>query len=78
MSRNVLDIRISTLGEEPADLEFKNVQYISFVSSPGGAGEGTYGIPALISEDRIKGELPVKILYVNPANIAAMEVVRTV
>ncbi len=58
-------------------LEFDNVNYISFVSSPGGSGEGTYGIPAMISEERVKRDgLPVKILYVNPANVVAMEAER--
>ncbi len=57
--------------------EFDNVNYVSFVSSPGGSGEGTYGIPAMISEERVKRDgLPVKILYVNPANIVAMEAER--
>ena len=60
-----------------AELEFYDVNYISFVSSPGGSGEGTYGIPAILSDARVKGEgLPVKVLYVNPANIAAIEAVR--
>jgi hypothetical protein len=58
-------------------LIFEDVNYISFVSSPGGAGEGTYGIPAKIAEDSLKREgLPATILYVNPANIAAMKAVR--
>lgn len=53
------------------------IHYISFVSSPGGSGEGTYGIPALLSDATRKAEgLPLRVLYVNPANIAAMEAVR--
>ena len=61
-------------GEYEADpLEFDGVNYVSFVSSPGGQGEGTYGIPAMLADGRVKDEgLPVKILYVNPQNISAM------
>lgn len=61
--------------DEP--LTFTDVNYISFVSSPGGADPGTYGIPAIVSETRYKDEgLPLKVLYVNPSNIAAMQAVR--
>lgn len=59
-------------------LDFTDVNYISFISSPGGQGEGTYGIPAIISEERYKREgLPLRVLFVNPANVAAMDVTRT-
>ncbi len=77
--QNKINVQILTGGpEDEFGLhEFDNVNYISFVSSPGGSGEGTYGIPAMISEDRVKRDgLPVKILYVNPANIVAMEAER--
>lgn len=51
-------------------LEFE-VNYISFVT------EETYGIPAILSDASIKTEgLPVRILYVNPSNIAALEAIR--
>lgn len=50
--------------------EFDDVQYISLIN------DETYGIPALISDDRIKDELPVRILYVNPQNVAAVEAER--
>jgi hypothetical protein len=50
--------------DEP--LEFINVHYISLVS------DQTYGIPALITDHKVKDEgLPVRILYINPANVAA-------
>lgn len=52
-------------------LEFEDIHYISFVTSE------TYAIPAILSEDRYKDEgLPLRVLYVNPANIAAMEAER--
>lgn len=50
--------------------EFTDVNYISLVNNE------TYGIPALITEPRIEDNLPVRILYVNPQNLAAMEVDR--
>ncbi len=56
---------------EVVPLEFSDVNYISFVS------DETYGIPALISEPKVKDDgLPATILYVFPANIVAMEAVR--
>lgn len=61
--------------EEP--IEFEGIHYISFVSTPGGQGEGTWGIPAILSETRYKADgLPLRVLYVNPANICAMEAER--
>lgn len=57
---------------------YKDVNYISFVSSPGGADPGTYGIPAIITEQRYKDEgLPMKVLFVNPANVSSMHAERT-
>lgn len=58
-------------------LAFSDVNFVSFVSSPGGRGEGTYGIPALLGESHVKEEgLPFTVVYVNPANITAMRAVR--
>lgn len=78
---NSIDVTIYPAAYDPTvdgPLEFTDVHYISFVSSPGGSGEGTYGIPAMIADDRIKREgLPLRVLYVNPGNIAAMEAVRS-
>lgn len=55
--------------DEP--IEFEDINYISLVSNE------TYGIPALIAEERVKTEgLPVRILYINPANVAAIEAER--
>lgn len=57
---------------------YKDVNFISFVSSPGGNDPGTYGIPAIITEDKHKSEgLPMRVLYVNPANIAGLLAHRT-
>lgn len=70
---NRINVHVHHLNGEFEPLEFLAVNYVSFVSSPGGQGEGTYGIPAMLADNRVKGEgLPVKILYVNPANITAM------
>jgi hypothetical protein len=73
---NLIDVRIIS-APDCTSYDFKGVHYVSFVSSPGGAGEGTFGIPAILSDERRKAEgLPLKVLYVNPANITAMEAVR--
>lgn len=75
---NKLDVKVYSITEPTVPVEFNDVNYISFVSSPGGQGEGTYGVPAVISERRFKDEgLPLTVLYVNPANIAAMKATRT-
>lgn len=78
---NDIDVTVFPKGEDAVPVDFDAVNYISFVSSPGGQGEGTYGIPALLGNDqaaqRVKDEgLPATILYVNPANIACMKVTR--
>lgn len=69
---NHLNVKVYPARDIPEDpLEFLGVHYISLVSNE------TYGIPALITEDRVKREgLPVKILYINPANVAAFEAER--
>lgn len=72
---NSIDVTVHPAGEagaeNPNGLEFKDVNYISLVVF------NTYGIPAIISEQKTKDEgLPVRVLYVNPANIVAMEAVR--
>lgn len=57
---------------------YKDVNYISFVSSPGGESPGTYGIPAIISDESYKSEgLPMRVLFVNPANVAGLHTERT-
>jgi hypothetical protein len=74
---NEIDVTIHPANEDVEPITFENVNYISFVSSPGGQGEGTYGIPAMIADRKLKDEgLPATILYVNPQNITAMEAVR--
>ena len=73
---NEIDVTVFPIGDAPP-IDFVGVNYISFISSPGGQGEGTYGIPALIATEQLKNEgLPATVLYVNPANIAAMEATR--
>lgn len=75
---NKLDVQVIPSDDPNVTLTYKDVNYISFVSSPGGQGEGTYGIPAIITENKYKAEgLPLRVLYVNPSNIAAMDVTRT-
>jgi hypothetical protein len=74
--RNKIDVTVYPTGEYGADnpngIEFSDVNYISLVTSE------TYGIPALLSEQKTKDEgLPVTILYINPSNIVAYEAKRT-
>lgn len=77
MSAEVFPAGVDPDGEEQA-LLFEDINYISFVSSPGGNSGGTYGIPAIIADAHVKDEgLPVTVLYVNPANVAALLVTRT-
>lgn len=74
---NRIEATVYPMNEDADAISF-TVNYVSFVSSPGGQGEGTYGIPAKIGDRDVKEEgLPVTILYVNPANIAALELKRT-
>jgi hypothetical protein len=69
---NHLNVRVFPADEAVEEpLEFLGVHYISLISNE------TYGIPALITERKVKDEgLPVKILYINPANVAAFEAER--
>jgi hypothetical protein len=69
---NTINVRVFPAADETGEpIEFSGINYISLVN------EETYGIPALIAEERVKLEgLPVKILYVNPQNISAMEAER--
>lgn len=71
---NYIDVEVNPAGQTDIEpLEFKGVHYISYISSPGGSGEGTYGIPAIISEEKFKRlGLPLRVLYVNPHNVVAM------
>lgn len=66
---NSMEVRVLPLGDAEI-AEYKDVNYISFVNYE------TYGIPALLTENHIERQLPVRILYVNPQNVAAVEVVR--
>lgn len=53
-------------------IAFRDVNYLSFISFE------TYGNPAFLSEERTKVEgLPVRVLFVNPSNVAAVEAERT-
>jgi len=74
---NKIDVEIFPLHDhaEEDGLVFEDVNYISFVSSPGGS-PGTFGIPAILSDTDKRSERPVTVLYVNPANIVAMKAVR--
>lgn len=75
---NSIDAVVYPMNEDAASINFDDVQYVSFVSSPGGATDGTYGIPAKIAEEGVKSDgLPFRVLYINPANIAALELTRT-
>jgi hypothetical protein len=59
------------LAEHPDGLTFDNVHYISLIAF------NTFGIPAVISEQARKSEgLPLRVLYINPANVTAVEAVR--
>lgn len=67
----------SDLATEQA-FDFENVDYISFVSN------NTYGKPAIIApgtDDFVSAEEQqggnVTVLYVNPANIAALKATKT-
>lgn len=56
-------------GPDPVVVD--NVQYVSFVNAD------TFGIPALISEERIKRDgLPVTVVYVNPDRCTSVKVTR--
>lgn len=71
---NKINVRIWPVEDQPDGdpIDIGEVNYISLVN-----GE-TYGIPALIAEERVKTEgLPVKILYINPENVVAIEAERT-
>jgi hypothetical protein len=59
---------------DPSDepLHFENINFISYVAF------NTYGIPAVIGEEKYKSEgLPLRVLYINPANVVAVEALRT-
>lgn len=63
---------------EHAPIEVEDVDYVSFVSSPGGTHGGTYGKPPIIApgtDNYQEGEIVV--LFLNPANIVAAEVTKT-
>lgn len=70
-------------GDDAAEILFDGVDFISFVSSPGGAHPGTYGKPPIIApgtEDFTAASARqgnVTVLYVNPANVTAMQVTKT-
>lgn len=69
---NKIDVRVFPADEAVEEpLDFRDVHFISFVTGD------TYGIPAVITERQYKDlGLPMKVLYINPANIAAVEAVR--
>jgi hypothetical protein len=76
---NLIDVEVYPADEAALEpLAFEDVNYISFVSSPGGQTDGTYGIPALLggATKVSRDEYPVTILYVNPANITCMKAIR--
>lgn len=54
-------------GADGTDVPFKDVDFISFVS------DKTYGKPALIApgEDHVQGQ--IRVLYVNPSNMTALD-----
>jgi hypothetical protein len=69
---NHLNVKVYPARDIPEEpMEFLGVHYISLVSNE------TYGIPALISDGQVKRDgLPLRILYINPANIAAFHAER--
>lgn len=72
---NRLHVEVFATGEAGAEhgkVPFEDVHYISFVNAD------SFGIPAVISEDRYKCDgMPLRVLYVNPGNVAALEVTRS-
>lgn len=69
-SKHQMTVNILPLGDDVEEAEYKDINYVSLVNFE------TYGVPALLTEDYIEGKIPFKILYVNPQNIAAMEILR--
>lgn len=71
---NRIDVEVLAAGEAGAEhglMPFSDVHYISFVNND------SFGIPAVLTEPRVKAEgLPVRVLYVNPTNVAAMVATR--
>lgn len=69
---NRLDVDIypnDDVSDEP--IRFKDVHYISYVTG------STYALPAVITEQKYKDEgLPLRVLYINPANIVAVDATR--
>lgn len=55
--------------EESDGIEFDNIDFISLVN------HDTYGKPAIISDD--EGRDAVRVVYINPNNISAVEVHKT-
>lgn len=70
MPKNSISVEVYTSDSDEPHV-FADIHYISLVNNE------TYGIPAIISEQDKKDEgLPLRILYVNPHNIVAMQAVR--
>jgi hypothetical protein len=52
-------------------IKFKDIHYISYVTG------STYALPAVITESKYKDEgLPLRVLYINPANVVAVDATR--
>jgi hypothetical protein len=49
-----------------------DIDYVSFVSSPGGEHPGTYGKPPLMTpgDPNFDAEEELRVAYINPANIS--------
>lgn len=71
---NSINVQVYAAGEAGAEHichEFEDVHYISLVN------EESYGIPAIISEDNYKNQgLPIRVLYINPTNVVAIQATR--
>lgn len=61
------------------EISWPEADFLSFVSSPGGAHQGTYGKPPILAPgtnefvSARQQEGDVTVVYVNPANITAMK-----
>lgn len=68
---NRIDVEVFPSDGVGESIRFTDVNYISLIN------DETYGIPALISEERIRDEgMPLKVLYISPANVSAVQATR--
>lgn len=68
---NRLDVDIYPNDDIGEPIRLKDVHYISYVT------DETYALPAVITEQKYKAEgLPLRVLYINPANVVAVDATR--